>query len=135
MVPLSLIKLGLNEALLEYCLVHSSDAMKINFQFIGDFLRLNDKYEMSLFFSARELIKNAIQHSNGTTLLVQVIQVPDRLCIVVEDNGIGFDSNMLNNPSELGFKSVKLYAESIGAQINIDSQSDKGSEIIIELPL
>jgi signal transduction histidine kinase len=42
-----------------------------------------------------ELVANALKHSAATRILVQIVQEPGRIALMVEDNGCGFDAKRL----------------------------------------
>lgn len=74
-----------------------------------------------------EALSNIMKHSQATRVLVQLYFSPSRqLILKVEDNGIGFDCEMLNNTNiSVGLKNMQLRTEKIQAVMNIESQSGK----------
>jgi signal transduction histidine kinase len=77
-----------------------------------------------LIASAREGIINALRHSNMTKLVIRVD--PGRhFCLVISDNGIGFNSN----EASLGYGLSSLLKSSDNLEILIESHPSGGSTI------
>ena len=75
---------------------------------------------------AEEALSNIMKHSQATRVLVQLYFSPSRqLILEIEDNGIGFDCEILNNNISVGLKNMQLRTEKIQASMNIQSQSGK----------
>lgn len=136
MMPEVLVHLGLKDALSDFCEnLNESNSMNIRFQFIGQFERVEQKLEIGTYRILQELINNAIKHSEAGELIVQMIQEPNRLCLIVVDDGKGFDVNSVNQGKGIGLSSVKSRIESLNGRIDIYSEPGKGTEFIIEFDI
>lgn len=133
MVPEALVRLGLNEALSDLCNeLDKVNALKIIFQFYGEFSRLDTNLEINAYRIVQELINNAIKHSGAKELVVQIVQEPIRICFIVRDDGIGFDYKSILSAKGIGFSSVKSIVDSFNGQLQINSSLATGSEITVE---
>ncbi len=136
MMPEGLVKFGLKDALADFCeSLNSSCSMKVKFQFFGEFKRMEQKLETGAYRVVQELINNAVKHSEATELLVQMMQEASRLCIIVHDNGKGFDLKTSQKGTGIGLNSVKTRIDSLNGHIDIYSEKGKGSEFTIEFNL
>ena len=127
MMPESLIRFGLKASLADFC-----DAIpNTHFHYYGNEERLSSKMEILIYRSVHELVNNAHKHSEADKIDVQIIQEWDRLSLVVQDNGKGFDSN--TRYAGMGLENIKERVESYGGKMFISSATDKGTEIHIEL--
>ena len=136
LMPEALVKKGLKDVLNDFCEnLKASTTMNIRFQFIGNFKHVEQKLEIEIYRIMQELINNAINHSDASELLVQMIQEPNRLCLVVQDDGKGFDVNAVYQSKAIGLKSIKSRIESLNGRIDIYSASGKGAEYIIEFSI
>ncbi len=133
MMPEALMKLGLKDALADFCAeLDKCNPLHIIFQFYGQFKRLESNLEINAYRIIQELINNAIKHSGATELVVQMMQEPNRLCLMVMDNGIGFDFTKLDTSKGVGFSSVKSRVDAFNGDMGINSNPGKGTEFTIE---
>jgi two-component system, NarL family, sensor kinase len=136
MMPETLLKSGLKDALSNFCEnLNTSNTMNIRFQFIGKFERVEQKLEIGIYRILLELVTNAIKHSGAVELIVQMVQETNRLCLIVQDDGKGFEVNSVFKGKGLGLNNVKSIIESLNGRIDIYSEPGKGTEFIIEFNL
>ncbi len=90
--------------------------------------------EFQLLRIARECVANAVQHSNATSLTVQLKVTKDKLNLSLSDNGRGFD---LDAPQygHFGLVGMRERAAEIGARLEIASAAGHGTSIKVLLPL
>jgi two-component system NarL family sensor kinase len=136
MMPEGLVKFGLKEALADFCeTLNSSLSMKVKFQFFGEFIRIEQKLEIGVYRIVQELVNNALKHAEAEEIIVQMVQEPVRLSIIVQDNGKGFDIKSLDKASGIGLSGVRTRIDALNGRIDIYSESGKGSEFTIEFQL
>ncbi len=97
-----------------------------------DFPRLPLLAERMLFRMAREAICNARQHSGADSVQVNLQSDDERIKIVVQDNGCGFDMSTVDQDS-FGVVGMQHRAEVLNGTVNFDSSSD-GTIVEIEIP-
>ena len=96
MMPEMLTKFGLDEALKEYCnTVKATKLLAIKYQSLGMETRLDKATEIIIYRVVQELLNNILKHAVASQAFIQVIRENNRLNIVVEDNGKGFDTALL----------------------------------------
>ncbi len=133
MMPETLIKFGLKEALSDFCHNFSDNPyLKVSFQFFGIERRFDSKLEISVYRVMQELVNNCIKHAEASSLIVQLIQEENRLHLTIQDNGKGFDFEKLDLNKGIGFSNVRTRVESLGGLFNIYSTVGKGTEATIE---
>ncbi|MEO7044630.1 MAG: sensor histidine kinase, partial [Ferruginibacter sp.] len=137
MMPETLMKLSLSEALQDYCLqVTQSGALKVSYQNFGtEELDLENSTKITVYRIIQELINNAIKHANAQTAIVQMIYNENTLNITVEDDGNGFDKTLLENATGIGYKNLQSRVGFLKGTIDIQSQLHKGTSVYIEIPL
>jgi signal transduction histidine kinase len=94
----------------------------------------------TLYYAAREVIRNAARHGSGdqsSTRLRLVIQVADGdpFCISIEDNGIGMSSEPKSQIS--GGQGLALHSTAmaiIGGSLEVESQPGKHTQVRLMLP-
>ncbi|MCY1633538.1 sensor histidine kinase [Marinifilum sp. D737] len=98
--------------------------------------RFPELIELGLYRICQELINNAVKHSLATEVQVQLVEHPDSLILMVEDNGNGFDktSIMKENPG-VGLINVESRTNAFGGNFILDTAISKGVTATIEIPL
>ena len=136
MMPEALIKFGLKDTLSDFCQnLNEVNPMEIKFQFLGNFMRVDNKLEINAFRILQELINNAIKHSQASTLVIQMIQETNRLCFIVSDNGIGFDAELVKLFKGIGLSNIRSRVESMNGLLDVYSKPGEGSEFTIEFAI
>lgn len=102
-------------------------------QVVGQPFRLSDVIELAIYRIVQEALRNVESHAHAHSASVMLNFQPDGLCVVVEDDGQGFDpSGVLADPGEhYGLPSMLERAQSIGAQLQVDSAPGHGTQIVL----
>jgi two-component system, NarL family, sensor kinase len=132
MMPEALIKLGLKDATSDFCSEISNPGIKIDFRFYGETKRIDQKIEISAFRIMQELVNNALKHSEASQIVVQIMQEAERLSISVQDNGKGFDPNIIDSKKSTGLSNIKSRVAAHNGIIDINTETGKGTEIQVE---
>ncbi len=133
MMPEALMKLGLQQALQDYCDgLSESQPFKINCEFHGLENRMPSSTEIVVYRIVQELLNNAVKHSGATTILAQVIRHGDNLSITVEDNGKGFNISQSEITKGAGLANVKARVDYLKGQMDIQSAPGKGTSVHID---
>lgn len=133
LMPEALLKFGLKDALHDlYSNLSVNKNIDISFLFYGEPFRLDKSIETSLFRIAQEAVNNSIKYSRASQIIVQLIQDESWVNLTVQDNGIGFDFNKVQNEKSGGLKNMRDRAESFDGRFNVDSRPGIGTEIIVE---
>ncbi|AWI25168.1 sensor histidine kinase [Flavobacterium pallidum] len=133
LMPASIMDFGLVEALKQYCVkINTSHPIVIDFQYFGAMASLPKNLETTIYRIIQELINNAVKHSGAAQALVQMNFHEREIFITVEDNGKGFDLNMV--PLGLGLKNIRSRVHLLHAEMEINSTENGSSfQIIIDL--
>ncbi|MBA4166351.1 MAG: tetratricopeptide repeat protein [Chitinophagaceae bacterium] len=134
MMPEMLTRFGLDEALKEYCnMVNSTKMVMVKYQSFGMEARLEKSAEIIVYRIIQELINNIMKHAGATEAFVQLIRGDNRLNIVVEDNGKGFDPAVVKKNAGAGWININSRVEYLKGKLDIHSESGKGTMVNIEL--
>jgi signal transduction histidine kinase len=92
-----------------------------------------------LFRSVRELLLNSLKHAGGSALHITMQhRQPDKVRIIVADNGPGFDPNSLDNKrtdsQTVGLLNIRERVSNFGGEFYIDSGPKRGTRITLSLP-
>lgn len=101
--------------------------------------RLSDETEATAFIILQEAINNSRKHAGPQNIWLNLTQHEGYLQIAVEDDGCGFDLEATQKTSDqaghLGLVSMQERADLIEAELNIKSELDRGTTIVLKVPL
>ena len=129
MMPELLSRHGLVRAITDFC----DSIENVRFRFFGTPARVDSKIEIVVYRTAQELINNALKHACATSIIVHLFIEPDRISLSVEDNGKGFDPDI--EYSGVGLSDIRSRVSLFKGKIDLNSQPDKGTEVMIEISL
>jgi signal transduction histidine kinase len=134
--PASLDHLGLVEALRQYVQAFSRQHhLIVQFEAVGlGDERLSPNEEIALFRVAQEALTNVVRHSQATYADVLLERRGDRLILMIEDDGTGFDPAAAMRAGRLGLAGMRERAEMLGGSLVIESSAGAGTTILVEVP-
>ncbi len=137
MMPEALVKFGLDTALNDFCSdMNQSSGMKVIYQSYGlDNQPLEQSKSITVYRIVQELINNALKHSGATETLVQLSIADNKLSITVEDNGKGFETDLLQSAKGIGWSNIQNRVDFLKGNIDIHSKKDEGTSVLIEIKL
>lgn len=134
MMPNTLIKLGLASAIKEFITkIQGTPNLKVNLEIVGLTERIEQEKETVLYRVIQEVVSNIIKHAKATEIGLQLIRHEKEISIIIEDNGLGFDTSKINEFEGIGLKNIISRVEFINGTVNFDSTINKGTTVIIEL--
>jgi PAS domain S-box-containing protein len=82
-----------------------------------------------------EALTNARRHSGAGTIRVESFSADGALCVGIADDGAGFDKNGPRAPQAAGLIGVRERADLLGADVDIESETGRGTVVHLQLPL
>ncbi|MCD2260431.1 sensor histidine kinase [Psychroserpens luteolus] len=130
-------KQGLLKAITEMAeKISASNSIKIDVLDHGLENRLENSLELTIFRIIQELITNVIKHANATEATIHITNHEDSLNLMVEDNGKGFNTSQITKTNKgMGISSIDKRVEHLNGTMTIESEKQKGTTVIIDLPL
>lgn len=136
MMPEVLIKMGLLQAVQELCnSISAGKLLTVTLQTYGMEQRLGSSTEIMLFRIIQELLNNVIKHARASEALIQFNREGNRLSIIVEDNGSGFNTALAEGKQNAGLESVKSRVTYLNGRLSIDSQKQSGTTVMMDFLL
>ncbi|MFN8412444.1 MAG: sensor histidine kinase [Anaerolineales bacterium] len=133
--PMMLDDLGLIPTLRKYAdAFKEQTGLDVSVTVVGAERRLEPYLEVMIFRATQELLGNASRHSQATLIKVQVDLGNELVRVSVDDNGKGFDPEILKQSSNLGLKLIRERSEMLGGTFEIDSMAGSGARIIFSVP-
>ncbi len=113
-------------------------------------LRFGDKINVTFDIQASDflipslslqmIVENAIKHGitkkyEGGTVKITSYKKDDKIFIIVEDDGVGFDVNKVIGETHLGFKNSRARLRHfVNGDLVIESEINKGTKVTIIIP-
>ncbi len=136
MMPNTLLKLGLASAVKEFITkIQGMPTLKVNLEIVGMDNRLEQEKETVLYRVIQEIVANIIKHAKASELTLQLIRDEKELSIIIEDNGVGFDTSKINAFEGIGLKNIISRIEFINGSVHFDSTPGRGTNVIVEVPV
>lgn len=127
-------KNGLLEALhKEVNYVNSAKSLQVNLYVSGIVFSFPPDIELLIFRIIQESLNNAIKHSKATNVDVTLDYRVDHVYILIKDNGVGFDTNEIEQSKSLGLMNIAARANLLKAKLNISSEFNIGTSISLAL--
>jgi two-component system, NarL family, sensor histidine kinase UhpB len=102
-------------------------------------LPLPPQMTISLFRIAQEAINNIARHAQATTATITLTHSEQGICLLIEDNGRGFDvasaSQQAVRYHRLGLLSIQERAVLVGGEATVESAPGGGSRVQACVPL
>lgn len=104
-------------------------------QTVGDFSELDGEFSITAYRLIQEALSNVMKHSDATETSVRLEFLENREIVRIEvnDNGKGFDSNLIK--PGIGLIGMRERVYGLNGEINICTNLGSGTTVIIELPI
>jgi len=102
-------------------------------------VRLEPQTETALYRIAQEALTNVIKHARAHSVSVLLERRNNQAILVVEDDGLGFDTETLRHSGapahKLGILGMEERAVLVGGTLTIESQPGGGTAVFVEVPV
>ncbi len=137
--PPLLYEIGL-EAAVEKLTEQMRERCGIQFSFVHDgrLAELDNDTRITVFQALRELLVNAMKHSQARHVQIDIRGKGGSLCAMVTDDGVGFDTARTTSwvrAKGFGLFSIRERLESVGGHMVVESQPGGGTHIAFSVPL
>ena len=114
------------------------DGVEVELSFSGDESAIPNPVGLQAYLAMREAVRNAVRHS-GCSRIGVTLEVRDgQLCELVEDDGEGFDLEVVGKATPswgLGLRSMRERAEMLGESLRVESTPGAGTRVEVRVPL
>jgi nitrate/nitrite-specific signal transduction histidine kinase len=105
----------------------------IQFDVRGQLRPLSPQVKRQAFFICREALNNAIAHSEAQNIRVSVTWADRDMIVNISDDGRGFNTELVQE-GHYGLAIMRDRAEDIYSKLDIISASNKGTQVILQVP-
>jgi PAS domain S-box-containing protein len=114
--------------------IRTATDFNISFECLSDSIKIDQQQKINFFRIAQEAINNAIKHARASVINVQLIQEEDATILTVEDDGRGLPMSSEGRVGN-GLANMKDRAQIMGGKLTIESDTNRGTLVIVEAPL
>lgn len=115
--------------------ISAADKIEIEVIHFGLDQRLKNSLEINIFRIIQELITNVIKHAEASNASINISLYDEVLNVIIEDNGKGFIPQKNKKDNGMGLNSIKTRITHLKGTFEIDSTLDKGTTVIINVPV
>jgi len=108
--------------------------MEITLTVSGQERRLESYREVMIFRALQELLGNAARHSQATFIKILFDITDSAVKVTVDDNGKGFDTDVLQQGNSLGLNMIRDRVEMMGGVFELDSMTGRGTRVVFSIP-
>ncbi len=138
--PPVLFELGLEPAiewLAEH--FHHQHGLDVSVSSDGQPRPVGEDFSILLFRSLRELLVNVVKHARADKVSISINVTDDRLNIMVEDDGRGFDTSLLemrkSKEHAFGLFNIGERMRHVGGYFDVESSPGQGARMCLAVPL
>ncbi len=136
MMPKTLIDYGLKGAVIDLgTSIQEAHGLEVNVEVIGLEQNIPPNDTVMIYRIIQEAVNNIIKHAQADNLFIQLVAKEDRLFILVEDDGIGFDLQEAMAKKVFGLKSLESRVKYLLGNFTIDSTPGVGTTIMADFPI
>jgi len=134
--------LGITAAIAKYVNNFSKEQhIAVSFFAPDDKLVISNEISLALYRILQESLTNISKHACATEATISLLKsgtIPDRITLIISDNGVGLRSGELEiarQNNRLGVYGMKERTELLGGVFNLHSMSGHGTKITVILPI
>lgn len=123
-------KFGLHAAIEELVLEFSSAKnVQIKYENVLVFSSLEVNKQLHIFRILQELLNNSMRHGKATSISITFVSKHQQNTCVYTDNGLGFDTNAVNQKRGIGMQNIESRVNFLGGNLYVQSELNKGVQI------
>lgn len=107
-----------------------ADRSAIPVELVGDARALSPAVEAAIFFVCSEALANAAKHADASRLTIEVAARPDRITLVVADDGRGGADPTRGS----GLRGLADRVHALGGELHIESERGSGTSLAATIP-
>jgi len=105
----------------------------VDLQIDGSLDQLRDDVRTCIYRIVQEALTNCARHAKARNIRIVVHGKDEGVSVAVQDDGVGFDP--MTESVGLGIVGIEERARELGGSLKISSESQRGTLLIVELPL
>lgn len=94
---------------------------------------LNDNFKLMIYRIVQEQMNNILKYAAASQVEIKIIADPGKLCLLITDNGVGFDTN--NKSKGIGLRNIDNRVRFYNGVTHVISRPGKGCRLEISIPM
>jgi signal transduction histidine kinase len=107
---------------------------EVEFESEQNIYSIDPEKEIIVYRMCQEIFNNIIKHSKASKIKVSIYPHEDSVIFNISDNGQGFKPSDKRGAGA-GLNNLRERSRLIGAEVSITSQDQKGTSVIINVPV
>jgi signal transduction histidine kinase/streptogramin lyase len=133
--PATLQEAGLPAALSSYCEEFSSlRGIPISYKADDSVEELSPGTALCIYRIAQEALGNVAKHAQAKQVQVRLTRSDNRVCLVVSDDGVGFNPDGSGKAGGLGLINMRERVRQLNGTFEFESQPGRGTTVKAEVP-
>jgi signal transduction histidine kinase len=133
--PAALQEAGLPSALSSYCEEFShTRGIPIDYQADESVEELSPGAAPCIYRIAQEALGNVAKHSKAKQANVRLTRSDNRVCLVVSDDGVGFNRDGSGKAGGLGLVNMRERVRQLNGTFEFESEPGRGTTVKAEVP-
>lgn len=104
------------------------------FDRIDQGIRLSSEREIAIFRIAQESLTNVARYAHASQVTLSLSEDHEGICVVVRDDGKGFDPDALPRAKSFGLLGIRERALMLGGRLEIQSAPGQGTVVQVHIP-
>jgi PAS domain S-box-containing protein len=116
--------------------INTTSVIPVSFDSHGLPASIEQNQKVNLYRITQEAVNNAMKHSQAESISVQLNEDEEFIQLTIEDDGKGFSvGSSIDQTVHHGLANMRERAEIMGGTLTIESDENRGTLIIVEVPL
>jgi signal transduction histidine kinase len=117
--------------------VHSSTGIFVSSDLEGIDELLNKNVKINFYRIIQEFVNNTLKHAEATSIRITAQQIDDKIELIVQDNGRGFDKSELERKANrtFGLLNMEERIKMLKGNLRIESSPGKGTKSYFTIPV
>lgn len=127
------LRLGLPKAIDELAdTINQTEKIKVVTHFSApDALNLSNETALSVFRMVQEILGNMLKYAQASQIDIRLSNTAKQMEIVLQDNGKGFDNQLVTDSKGIGWKNISARCQLLGGHFQVLSSPNKGTTVIL----
>lgn len=91
--------------------------------------KIDEYYSLFIYRIVQEFIGNILKHSKATECILNIYKINNKINIIIEDNGVGFD--VKKEYKGQGIREIQNYIKNVNGKFEIETSPNSGTIINI----